>query len=259
MVNIGSNKQIMATDTRNCGRVVWDSPVIAERLLARLQPFLQRCGISTVREQPLVTGIRPVQRGEVFRVSGLNERLRFLKYEGGEYFRPHEDGNYFSSGGRERSLFTIHLYLNGDGIQDLKELGEKIEEAESDDGLFGRDDGDGGGEVDVNFGEAESESDSQSESESESDQPEAENKNVESNREESDAAGTLDSGRLLGGATSFIGEYDSKDAVRVFPKAGSVLIFQQRNLIHGGDDVFRGVKYTMRTDVMYEQVLNESG
>lgn len=255
MVNISNNKQIMATDTRNCGRIVWDSPVIAERLLARLQPFLQRCGIDTVREQPLVTGIRPVQRGEVFRVSGLNERLRFLKYEGGEYFRPHGDGNYFSSGGRERSLFTIHLYLNGDGVQDLKELGGKIEEAERDDGLFERDDGESGREVDVNFGEAESESDSQSKPVSEIEsEPESENKNVESNRAESGAVGTPDSGGLLGGATSFIGEYDAKDAVRVFPKAGSVLIFQQRNLIHGGDDVFRGVKYTMRTDVMYEQV-----
>lgn len=42
-----------------------------------------------------------------------------------------------------------------------------------------------------------------------------------------------------------------RDSVRVFPKTGSLLIFQQRNLMHSGDDVFRGVKYTVRTDVMY--------
>ncbi|EKV15998.1 hypothetical protein PDIG_23530 [Penicillium digitatum PHI26] len=36
-----------------------------------------------------------------------------------------------------------------------------------------------------------------------------------------------------------------------FFKTGSVLIFQQRNLFHGGDDVVRGVKHTLRTEVMY--------
>jgi hypothetical protein len=56
---------------------------------------------------------------------------------------------------------------------------------------------------------------------------------------------------LLGGATSFMDGFRAKDSVRVFPRTGSVLIFQQRNLMHSGDDVFRGVKYTMRTDVMY--------
>jgi hypothetical protein len=40
----------------------------------------------------------------------------------------------------------------------------------------------------------------------------------------------------------------------VDPKAGRVLIFQHRNLYHSGDDVLAGVKYTMRTDIMYELV-----
>jgi hypothetical protein len=56
---------------------------------------------------------------------------------------------------------------------------------------------------------------------------------------------------LLGGATSFGDDYRMRDSVRVFPKTGSLLVFQQRNLMHSGDDVFRGVKYTVRTDVMY--------
>ena len=29
------------------------------------------------------------------KVVGLNERLRFLKYHVGDYFRAHEDGTYF--------------------------------------------------------------------------------------------------------------------------------------------------------------------
>ena len=63
-------------------------------------------------------------------------------------------------------------------------------------------------------------------------------------------------GRLLGGATSFIARFEdeeNEEQVRVFPRTGSVLVFQQMDLIHGGDPVFRGTKYTMRTDIMYRQ------
>lgn len=35
------------------------------------------------------------------------------------------------------------------------------------------------------------------------------------------------------------------------PKIGRVLIFQQRRLLHSGDEVLSGVKYTMRSDLMY--------
>lgn len=42
----------------------------------------------------------------------LNERMRFLKYEEGNYFRPHWDGSFRVPGGDEFSLYTLHLYLN---------------------------------------------------------------------------------------------------------------------------------------------------
>lgn len=38
----------------------------------------------------------------------------------------------------------------------------------------------------------------------------------------------------------------------VTPKAGRVLLFQHRLLIHSGDDVVNGTKYTLRTDIMYK-------
>lgn len=62
--------------------------------------------------------------------------------------------------------------------------------------------------------------------------------------------------RLEGGATTFwsMGMNDRHD---VQPKMGSVLIFQQRHLIHSGDDVVRGTKFTMRTDIMYSRVEGE--
>lgn len=58
---------------------------------------------------------------------------------------------------------------------------------------------------------------------------------------------------LVGGATSFLSNDDTRK-IDVDPKAGRVLIFQQRGLNHSGDWVTKGLKYTMRTEVMYEWV-----
>lgn len=38
----------------------------------------------------------------------------------------------------------------------------------------------------------------------------------------------------------------------VDPKAGRVLVFQHRRLLHSGDTVAAGTKYTMRSDLLYE-------
>ena len=62
--------------------------------------------------------------------------------------------------------------------------------------------------------------------------------------------------RLEGGATTFW-TMDMKNRLDVQPKMGRVLIFQQRYLIHSGDDVIRGMKLTMRTDIMYSRVEDE--
>ncbi|KAI0134316.1 oxidoreductase domain-containing protein [Xylariales sp. AK1849] len=60
-----------------------------------------------------------------------------------------------------------------------------------------------------------------------------------------------DEAELVGGATSFL-SYNEMRKVDVDPKAGRVLIFQHRRLYHSGDDVKAGIKYTVRTDIMYE-------
>lgn len=164
-------------------------------------PFLQGLGIDRVEDKLFV------KQGTVYRLSRLNERLRFLRYEGGEYFRPHWDAMYKTPDGKERSFYTIHLYLNGEGEQDLEELRKEEERVAS----LWKEKGDGAFNRDIN-------------------------------------------GKLLGGATSFFPRYEQQDVqVRVFPKAGSVLVFQHRDLLHSGDSVFQGVKYTMRTDIMYRK------
>lgn len=61
-----------------------------------------------------------------------------------------------------------------------------------------------------------------------------------------------------GGATRFHSlSWDDKRYLDVQPKVGRVLIFQHRNLLHSGDDVIRGTKYTLRTDLMYMKVAVE--
>ena len=63
---------------------------------------------------------------------------------------------------------------------------------------------------------------------------------------------------IKGGATTF----HSNDMARrldVDPKAGRVLIFQHRGLLHSGDEVLEGIKYTMRTDLLFEFEGGSSG
>ena len=58
---------------------------------------------------------------------------------------------------------------------------------------------------------------------------------------------------LTGGATRFWTP-DKKEHLDVEPKLGRVLVFQQRMLVQSGEEVTGGVKYTMRSDFMFEQV-----
>ncbi|KAJ5824265.1 Prolyl 4-hydroxylase alpha subunit [Penicillium robsamsonii] len=227
MINAGGGRQVMSVDSRKSGRIILDSPDLAGRILDRLLPFMRECELDHIQSKPLVTGLGPAKRGEVLRLSRLNERLRFLRYVGGDYFRPHWDGCFVTPDGREKSLYTIHLYLNGDGEQDMEELKLHIERAEKTNWLFAND-----GEIDLaEIG--------------------SEGVQVGDGSCTSAAESLENSEALLGGATSFMAGISSKESVRIFPKTGSILIFQQRDLIHCGDDVFRGVKYTLRTDVMY--------
>lgn len=202
MINIGGGMQALSIDTRNCGRIIFDTPVIAQRILDRLTPFLRDNDLETIENRTRLTGLAKRRFG--YRLSRLNERLRFLKYEGGEFFRCHCDGFYETPDKEEISFLTVHIYLNGEGEQDLDELNrEKIKMAQE-------------GTTSV----------------------------VNQN--------ALD--KLLGGATSFTPPFDENGpAVHVFPKTGSVLVFQQFDLCHSGDPVFRGVKYTLRSDVMYRK------
>lgn len=59
--------------------------------------------------------------------------------------------------------------------------------------------------------------------------------------------------QLDGGATSFLSSDESRRH-DVNCKTGRVLIFQHRQLLHAGADVTAGLKYTVRSDLMFERV-----
>ena len=59
---------------------------------------------------------------------------------------------------------------------------------------------------------------------------------------------------LRGGATTF---HLGDRRLDVDPKIGRVLIFQHSRLLHSGDEVISGIKYTMRSDIMFNMVTGE--
>lgn len=83
---------VMAPHIRSNQRVMLDVPALAADLLERLRPHLP----ATLRGWSLV---------------GLNERLRWYRYDPGERFDWHCDGAFVRTP-RERSFLTVMLYLN---------------------------------------------------------------------------------------------------------------------------------------------------
>ncbi|KAL8695228.1 MAG: hypothetical protein Q9218_000266 [Villophora microphyllina] len=180
MINVGGGRQKLITDARDCGRIIWDDKEIVAKLWDRVKEQVPE--ILSLRDNAHVTGNGPVKRGETWGFSRLNERMRFLKYTEGQYFRPHCDGSYVTPDGEEISFYTLHLYLN---------------------------------------------------------------------EPEQAAPGAW----AAGGATRFHSmSWDDSKYFDVDPKVGRILIFQHRGLLHSGDDVTRGMKLTLRTDLMYKMI-----
>ena len=58
-----------------------------------------------------------------------------------------------------------------------------------------------------------------------------------------------------GGETRFLHPRDETEPVVVIPRTGAALLFDQDTLRHEGCELVRGVKYAIRTDVMYEEMV----
>ncbi|XP_059166549.1 uncharacterized protein LOC131948863 isoform X2 [Physella acuta] len=92
LLNIGGGRQIMMSEIRNSKRCIIDSYEYAAELWKRIKGFLP-------------------DDFEGKKILGLNERLRFLRYDPGHYFKEHLDGAYVRDNG-EASVITLLLYLN---------------------------------------------------------------------------------------------------------------------------------------------------
>jgi predicted 2-oxoglutarate/Fe(II)-dependent dioxygenase YbiX len=86
---------VMAKEVRNNERVMVDDADRAAELWRRAAPLV------------------PEHFGGHWRAVGLNERLRFYRYEVGQMFNWHYDGA-FSRDSSEESHFTFMVYLNDD-------------------------------------------------------------------------------------------------------------------------------------------------
>jgi hypothetical protein len=159
LLNVGGGREVLDRDYRRSSRCIVDSFEQAEEIWKRVKEHVP----SSLDYY-----------GDQWEAVGLNERLRFLRYNPGDFFSPHCDGCYQRSHG-ERSFITLQLYLN-EGFE--------------------------------------------------------------------------------GGATAFLDRMS--DAVYPLePKTGNVLIFQH-DIYHSGAEVTKGIKYAVRTDVMYRRAFKSS-
>lgn len=160
MVNAGAGLEVLDSSYRNSERLVWDCQEVVDRLWARClrgevgEVLRERLEVlDGARDERIVGASRraklwgaPPQRWEMRK---LNERMRFLKYGPGQFFRrellppslprelsfpklwltsglpAHCDGNYSEEvdGKVLKTFFTIHLYLN----DSVAEAGEEAE------------------------------------------------------------------------------------------------------------------------------------
>lgn len=99
LLNVGGGRQRLATGIRSSDRWMRDDIPLSAALWRRVRAH-----------------VPAVLRGSA--VTGLNERLRFLRYERGQHFAEHRDGVYVRPSSHptcplDRSQLTLLIYLNG--------------------------------------------------------------------------------------------------------------------------------------------------
>ena len=148
-INTGRG-HVVIESIRNHGRFSYDNDELSDKLFERMKPYL-----------PKIFNTR--------KISKLNNRIHFYRYDVGQKFDWHFDG-FYSPDAYTNSFFTFFAYLSDD---------------------------------------------------------------------------------FEGGGTSFLLEsIDDTDEFTIQPKAGTALFFYHK-VEHRGDEVIKGIKYAMRSDVMY--------
>lgn len=95
-LTVGQDEYMMAPNVRNNDRVILDDEQRAADLWRRIAEYVPT-------------------RIDNWTAIGLNERLRFYRYDPGQRFAPHGDGAYMRRNG-DHSRLTFMIYLN-DGFE----------------------------------------------------------------------------------------------------------------------------------------------
>ncbi|CUA73300.1 hypothetical protein RSOLAG22IIIB_05248 [Rhizoctonia solani] len=87
---------------RHSSRILFDDEALADEMFQKLRPYLDEIAYLGLTQPSVHPPVRLV---------GLNPRLRFLKYEPGQFFHTHCDGTYSNPEQTQTSYFTLQLYL----------------------------------------------------------------------------------------------------------------------------------------------------
>ncbi|KAJ7336193.1 hypothetical protein DFH08DRAFT_878059 [Mycena albidolilacea] len=107
-VNAGA-QAFTNTSYRNGQRIIYDSLELSEEIFKKVRPHLS--DIEEIEQVVFVNGHKAVQKWRMVR---LNERLRFLRYPEGGFFRKHVDGHYENEENGQRTFYTLQFYLPSD-------------------------------------------------------------------------------------------------------------------------------------------------
>ncbi|KAL5092822.1 hypothetical protein Trisim1_000559 [Trichoderma cf. simile WF8] len=117
LISVAPGVETRAPGYRNSDRIIWDKQLLVDRLW-------DRCAQAEGLQELVATApcSRPDHnrgRKGTWQFHGLNERMRFLKYTPGMFFRPHCDAAYRADnpdGPIIETYYTLHLYLNDEGL-----------------------------------------------------------------------------------------------------------------------------------------------
>jgi hypothetical protein len=88
MVNAGASGEFLATDYRNSDRIIWDEKTVVHRLLMRCFLAEQvKKDLAVLCGSESILGKNAVKLGHRWKVTRLNERMRFLRYGKGQFFK----------------------------------------------------------------------------------------------------------------------------------------------------------------------------
>ncbi|KAJ2971981.1 hypothetical protein NUW58_g9281 [Xylaria curta] len=112
LVNVGNGYEVEIPDYRKSERIIWDNQEIVDRLWARMAvlPEIQ----TELSALPGLAADLSEDKSK-YKFYRVNQRLRFLKYTPGGFFKPHCDGAYGETtpeGDFVQTYITVHLYLN---------------------------------------------------------------------------------------------------------------------------------------------------